>query len=145
MERWAQDHAQTDTRLNKELASEESQVPKVDCGEAGIEPDARAVHAIKLKRAKAHVQLAPEHLKQGQAFLADRRRAVKADVDFADKFAADAASVSEMASQSFTVQQVALQRIGELSSMTQEINNQVAAPLEALAGVEKIRPKSECG
>jgi hypothetical protein len=145
MDRWAQDHAQLNTRLNKELASEESQVSTVDCGEAGDEPDALAVYAIKLKRAKAHAQLAPEYLKQGQAFLADRRRAVKTDVDFADKFAADAAGVDEMAAQSIIVQQTALQRIGELSSMTLEINDEVAAPMEALSGLEKARPKSECG
>lgn len=145
MDRWAQDRAQLNARLKTELASEESQVPIVDCGEAGDEPDARALHAIKLKRAKAHAQLAPQHLKQGQAFLADRRRAVKTDVDFADKFAADAAGVDEMAAQSIIVQQTALQRIGELSSMTLEINDEVAAPMEALSGLEKARPKSECG
>jgi len=145
MDRWAQDHAQLNTRLNKELASEESRVSTVDCGEAGDQPDALAVYAINLKRAKAHAQLAPQHLQQGQAFLADRRRAVKADVDFADKFAADAAGVEEMATQSLTVQQVALQRISELSANTQEINNQVAAPMETLAGMKNASPKSECG
>jgi len=145
MDRWAQDRAQLNARLNPELASEESQVPIVDCGEAGDQPDARALHAIKLKRAKAHAQLAPEYLKQGQAFLGDRRRAVKTDVDFADKFAADAAGVDEMAAQSITAQQVALQRIGELLSMTLEINSAVAAPMEALATLESTRPKSECG
>ena len=59
LDRWAQDRAQLNARLNTELASEESQVPIVDCGEAGDEPDARALYAIKLKRAKAHAQLAP--------------------------------------------------------------------------------------
>lgn len=96
LDRWEQDRSQLNARLNTELASEESQVPIVDCGESGNEPDARALHAIKLKRAKAHAQLASEYLKQGQAFLADRRRAVKADVDFADKFAADAAGVDNL-------------------------------------------------
>jgi len=145
LDRWAQDRAQLNARLKKELASEESQVPIVNCGEAGDEPDARALHAIKLKHAKAHAQLAPQHLKQGQAFLADRRRTVKADADFADKFAADAAGVDEMALQSVSVQEAALQRIGELSSMTLEINDEVAAPMEALSSIEKARPKSECG
>jgi hypothetical protein len=144
-DRWAQDRAQLNTRLNAELASEESQVSNVDCGEAGDQPDAFAVHAIKLKRAKAHARLASEYLKQGQSFLADLHRVVKTDVDFADKFAADAAGVEEMAAQSITAQQVALQRIGELSSMTLEINSEVAAPMEALATLESARPKSECG
>ncbi len=144
-DRWAQDRAQLNARLNTELASEESQVPIVDCGESGNQPDARALHAIKLKRAKAQAQLAPQHLKQGQAFLADRRRTVKADVDFADKFAADAAGVDELAGQSIIAQKGALQSIGELSSMTLEINGEVAAPMEALSDIEEARPQSECG
>jgi len=144
-ERWAQDRKQLDAKLKTELATEESMVGIVDCGEAGEEPDQLALHALKLKRAKAHAQLAPEHLKQGQAFLADRRRAIKADVEFADKFAADAAGVDEFASQSIALQQVALQRIGELLSTTLELNDEIAAPMETLATVESTRPKSECG
>jgi len=143
--RWAQDHAQLDARLNSEMASRTANVPIVDCGEAGDNPDAIALHAIALDRAKAHAELAPGQLKQGIDFLSGNRKTVKSDAMFADGFATDAAGLDEMAPQSISVQQIALRSISELLLHTQEINKEVLSWVDRKTELEGTRPKSSCG
>ena len=143
--RWAEEHTKLDAKLDTALATKLKNVRIVDCGEAGDTPDALAVHAIALERAKAHAELAPAHLQQGAGFLSNRREAVKADVSFADRFETDADGVDEMAMQALSAKQVALQRIAELLAMTLEVNRVVVRPAETLAGLENVSPKSECG
>lgn len=143
--RWADDHARLNAKLDADLAPKVKSVPLVDCGEAGEIPDAVATHAIALERAAAHAALAPGHLQQGADFLAKRREAVKADATFADSFAADAQGVDMMHNESFMVQSQALLRIEELLSQTVGITQELLSWDDEKARLESIQPKSSCG
>ncbi len=144
-QRWAREHAELDARLDEQLRPRLRAVPRVDCGEAGIEPDAIQSHAISLERYLAHEKLAPEQLKQGVAFLSRQRAIVAEEVDFADRFAKEAAGFPEMAAQGTAVESAALQEVSELLRMTLDINRDVVRWTENRAGHERSRPKSSCG
>jgi hypothetical protein len=143
--RWADDHARLNAKLDADLAPRVKSVPVVDCGEAGEYADAVATHAIAIERAAAHAALAPGHLQQGADFLAKRREAVKADASFADRFAADAQGVEMMNGQSFAAQSQALLRIEELLSQTVGITQELLSWDDEKARLESIQPKSSCG
>jgi len=143
--RWADDHARLNAKLDADLAPRVKSVPVVDCGEAGEYADAVETHAIAIERAAAHAALAPGHLQQGADFLAKRREAVKADASFADRFAADAQGFEMMNGQSFAAQSQALLRIEELLGQTVEITRELLSWDGEKARLESIQPKSSCG
>ena len=143
--RWADDHARLNAKLDADLAPKVKSVPVVDCGEAGEYADAVATHAIAIERAAAHSALAPGHLQQGADFLAKRREAVKADAGFADRFAADAQGLDMLQGQSLAAQSQALLRIEELLGQTVEITQELLNWDGEKARLESIQPKSSCG
>ena len=143
--RWADDHARLNAKLDADLAPRVKSVPVVDCGEAGEYADAVATHAIAIERAAAHATLAPGHLQQGADFLARRRAAVKADASFADRFAADARGLDMLQGQSLAAQSQALLRIEELLGQTVEVTQALLSWDGEKARLESIRPKSSCG
>jgi hypothetical protein len=139
------DHVQLDARLDAELAPKRNAIRVVDCGEEGKYPDAQAMHALALERARAHVALMPEHLTRASAYL-DQRRAVARDhAAFAERIRTGTRGVSIAEAQADTAETIALDATRTLLIETTALARKIADWELRRIELERNPPKSSCG
>jgi hypothetical protein len=139
------DHAQLDARLDTEQAPRKNAVRMVDCGEEGEYPDARAIHALDLERARAHVALLPGHLTRASAHLDQRRKVARDHAAFAERMRAEAGGVPVAAGQVGSSATLALGATRNLLIETTTLARKIADWESRLQSLERNPPKGSCG
>lgn len=139
------EHAQLDARLDTEQAPRKNAVRVVDCGEEGEYPDARAIHALDLERARAHVALLPGHLTRASAYLGQRRAVARDHAAFAERMRAEAGDVPVAASQVGSSATIALGATRDLLIETTTLARKIADWELRRIQLEQNPPKSSCG